>query len=203
MTGAEDPLLDPPREPAAVPDGNGTALAAMILGILSVFCFVTSLPAVICGHLALSEIRRTGSSGRGQAITGLVLGYVFLVILIIALVVPFVLIPYVLEHHSEPQCSQNVRRIVQACEDYAANNDGRYPEEIGDLRGYVSRETLVCPIVIFRQAMAGDPDPDPTYEVVFQGSDPGPDQVIVREDEPRHDGKRVIGFPGGVTELAE
>jgi ABC-type spermidine/putrescine transport system permease subunit II len=40
-----------------------------------VLAFVVSLGAVICGHIALSQIKRTGERGRGLAIAALVLGY--------------------------------------------------------------------------------------------------------------------------------
>jgi hypothetical protein len=57
---------------------NGKATAALVLG-LCVFLvgFFTGIPAVILGHMALGEINRSGNtqSGRGMAITGLVLGY--------------------------------------------------------------------------------------------------------------------------------
>jgi hypothetical protein len=41
------------------------------------------LLAVIYGHLALSQIRHTGAGGRGQAVTGLVSGYLGLGILVL------------------------------------------------------------------------------------------------------------------------
>lgn len=37
--------------------------------------FFVSLVGVICGHIALGQIRRTGEGGRGLAIAGLVIGY--------------------------------------------------------------------------------------------------------------------------------
>lgn len=62
-----------------------------VLAIVSlVSAFVISLVAVITGHMALGQIKRTGEKGRGLAIAGLVLGYVGIVsgiVTIIALVV--------------------------------------------------------------------------------------------------------------------
>ena len=55
----------------------GSAIACMVLGILSlVTCFLTGVPAIICGHLARSKIRRSGGaySGDGLAVAGLILG---------------------------------------------------------------------------------------------------------------------------------
>lgn len=63
---------------------SGKATASMWLGILG-FIFgvctfgVLSVLAVVFGHLALSEIKKTGLEGHGRAITGLVFGY-FMVI---------------------------------------------------------------------------------------------------------------------------
>lgn len=51
------------------------------LAILSlVFSVLMALPGIVMGHVALSQIRRTGEEGRGLAIAGLIVGYVFLVI---------------------------------------------------------------------------------------------------------------------------
>lgn len=47
-----------------------------VLAVVSlVSAFFVSLAAVITGHIALSQIKKTGEKGRGLAIAGLVLGY--------------------------------------------------------------------------------------------------------------------------------
>jgi hypothetical protein len=51
------------------------AFASLVCGIVWVLG-IGSICAVILGHLALRRLRRTGHSGRGLAIIGLVLGYV-------------------------------------------------------------------------------------------------------------------------------
>lgn len=65
-----------------VAPNNGLAIASMVCGIVS-FCLcyfvvILSIPAVICGHLALSQIRSSPlpMAGKGMAIAGLVLGYI-------------------------------------------------------------------------------------------------------------------------------
>lgn len=51
-----------------------------VLAIVSlVTAFFISLAAVITGHIALGQIKKTGEKGRGMAIAGLVLGYLGLV----------------------------------------------------------------------------------------------------------------------------
>jgi len=58
-----------------------------VLAIVSlVSAFFVSLAAVICGHIALSQIKKTGEKGRGLAIAGLVLGYAGIIFGLIALV---------------------------------------------------------------------------------------------------------------------
>ena len=55
---------------------NGNATAAMICGIIGTMTLgLTSIPAIILGHTAKRQIRRTGEDGDGQATAGLVLGY--------------------------------------------------------------------------------------------------------------------------------
>jgi hypothetical protein len=62
---------------------NGLAIAALVLGCLQFFLWVLSgIPAIICGHIALSQIRRTGQEGRGMAIAGLIIGYLGLVLFV-------------------------------------------------------------------------------------------------------------------------
>ena len=71
-----------PYLPVAVaPTTSGLAIASFICGLLTLFAFpYLAIAAVICGHLALGEIRSSGGflQGRGMAITGLILGYVLL-----------------------------------------------------------------------------------------------------------------------------
>lgn len=62
--------------PAPQPPVNGKAVGSMVCGVLTVATFgVTGVPAVILGHAARAEMRRTGESGEGYAMTGLVLGW--------------------------------------------------------------------------------------------------------------------------------
>lgn len=56
---------------------SNKAIWSLILGILFVGGPFTGVQAVICGHMALGEIKRAdgGLSGRGLALAGLILGY--------------------------------------------------------------------------------------------------------------------------------
>jgi hypothetical protein len=68
------PYAAPPARPT-----SGLAVAAMVTGIAGfVLCFfvLPSIAAVVLGHMALKDTADGSKAGRGQAITGLALGYV-------------------------------------------------------------------------------------------------------------------------------
>jgi uncharacterized membrane protein len=87
--------------PAGPPKTNSRAVAAMICGVAEFFTLgVTSIPAVILGHKARGEIRRTGEAGAGLAMTGLVLGWVMIGLWLLFWV--FVLVGLTAYSHGSP-----------------------------------------------------------------------------------------------------
>ncbi|CAM5363261.1 DUF4190 domain-containing protein [Leifsonia shinshuensis] len=62
-----------PPYPYAYPPAPRTNVLA-IVSLVS--AFAVSIVAVITGHIALSQIKRTGEVGRGMALAGLIIGYV-------------------------------------------------------------------------------------------------------------------------------
>ena len=60
---------------------SGQATAAMIAGIIGVLCpiVIPSVIAVACGHNALKETKTGEKGGHGQAVAGLILGYLVVV----------------------------------------------------------------------------------------------------------------------------
>ena len=89
MTPENYPPIPPDlRVPAAPKEGNGLAIASMVLGILSfVFCGpLFSVPAVILGHMCLGKIRSGAmpQDARGFAMAGTILGWVNLALFILA-----------------------------------------------------------------------------------------------------------------------
>ena len=55
---------------------NGLAIGSLVCGIVEFFTLgLAAVPAVILGHLARGQIRRTGERGDGMAIAGLILGW--------------------------------------------------------------------------------------------------------------------------------
>ena len=75
----------PPRAvPQTVPRTPAVAIWSLILAVLSFTCgwLFTAIPAVICGHIARSKIRKSGGAlgGKGIATAGLILGYIALAV---------------------------------------------------------------------------------------------------------------------------
>jgi hypothetical protein len=78
---------DDPAEPAGPPRRSGMAIAALVLGVLSIPLSLTvylgvlaGLAAVILGTVGLVATRRGRMAGRGMALAGLITGLVGLVI---------------------------------------------------------------------------------------------------------------------------
>ncbi len=74
----------PPPQPQIAAKTNSLAIASLIFAVAWLFG-VGSLLGVILGHVALGQIKRTGESGRGLAIAGIVLGYLALALIAVGL----------------------------------------------------------------------------------------------------------------------
>jgi hypothetical protein len=101
---------------------NGLAIASMVLGIVWVY-WIGSILAVIFGHVALRQIKRSQGAqrGRGMAIAGVVLGYVG-----IAALVVFIVILATVDFDTGPGaavCSRDRADVVIAEEAYHATNN--------------------------------------------------------------------------------
>lgn len=100
-----------PSEPYGyISEPSGKALASMIVAIFSVLLlpfpyigFIPTIIAIILGHIALSNIKKKGQTGKGFALTGIIIGYawfgiifaivgfaVFLMIAVYALGIPVI-----------------------------------------------------------------------------------------------------------------
>ena len=79
------PAYGQPAPGYYAPPTNTMAILALVFG------FVFAPVGIVLGHLALGQIKRTGESGHGLALAGLILGYVFtgLGVLVIILEIVF------------------------------------------------------------------------------------------------------------------
>lgn len=65
---------------------NGFAIASLICAIASFFTLgLTSVLAVVFGHVARSQVRRRGENGAGLALAGLIIGYVVLALFLLVI----------------------------------------------------------------------------------------------------------------------
>lgn len=106
LAAAEPGRFDPPSDadqlrPRAPEFTNPLAIGALVTGIGSVVltfmctcCFplgaggiVLSITAIILGFVALSQIKSGNGSGRGLAISGIVIGIVWLLLITVAIII--------------------------------------------------------------------------------------------------------------------
>ncbi|MGI5200562.1 DUF4190 domain-containing protein [Spirillospora sp. CA-108201] len=99
-----------PRPPHPPPARNGMATAALVLGIFGFFtCGFTSLFAVVLGHIADGQIRKTGQFGRGSALAGAVLGW------LVILAVPFMFVTFmVVDPYSAQRFANGLVKFLSA-----------------------------------------------------------------------------------------
>jgi hypothetical protein len=77
---AVPPAQSPYSSSAAGPRLNTLAIVALVLGI------VIPPGGIICGHIALNQNKRTGEAGRGLALAGTIIGYVFTVLWVLGVI---------------------------------------------------------------------------------------------------------------------
>jgi hypothetical protein len=76
------PVSYPAGERAVTTPWNGMAIGSLVTSVIGL-----SLIGVILGHIALSQIKRTGEQGNVLAIVGVVLGYLGILAWIVAAIV--------------------------------------------------------------------------------------------------------------------
>lgn len=93
MTDPNVPATPPAPAPAApytaaAPAGKPTNVLAIIALIAA---FVFPLAGIICGHIALGQIKKTGEGGHGLALWGTILGYVFTILWLLIFLMSFLI----------------------------------------------------------------------------------------------------------------
>ena len=120
------------QPPVAAPQQtSGLAIASMILGIASiVMCLgpLAGIPAVIMGHMANSDIRKSGGlvGGSGMVIAGLVTGYFSIFMIVVWGLLAAVAIPNFVKARQQAQfnaCRLNQAAIQSAKELWAKENE--------------------------------------------------------------------------------
>jgi hypothetical protein len=62
---------------------NTLAIISLVASLIGIFSGIGFIAGIICGHISLSQIKKTGEEGRGMAIAGLIIGYVGVLLSII------------------------------------------------------------------------------------------------------------------------
>jgi Domain of unknown function (DUF4190)/GYF domain 2 len=138
-SGAPGALSAPPPGSTDAPR-KGLAVTSLVLGILSFLtCILTGIPAIICGHIALSRARREPAQygGPGMALAGLILGYVSLVMLPLV-IVPAMLLPALAHARGQAQsisCINNMKQIGLAYRTWALAHGDEFPFNVSTNQG--------------------------------------------------------------------
>ena len=133
---APQPEATQPSEPQ-----KGLAITSLVLGLLSFLtCFVTGIPAIICGHIALGRARRAPAQhgGSGLATAGLVLGYLSLLAVIPLVIFSAMLLPALSRAKGKAQeinCMNNMKQIGLAFRTWAIDHDGNLPFNVSTNQG--------------------------------------------------------------------
>ena len=81
----------PAARGAAVPavhETNGFAIASLACGLAQfVFGPLATIPAIVFGHMARHQIKRTGEQGDGLALAGLILGWATVILAVLVLII--------------------------------------------------------------------------------------------------------------------
>ena len=108
------PFSGPPRT-------SGLAISSLVTGILGM-----GIVPIVLGHIALSKIKKAAGSlqGRGLAITGLILGYLQVVVVTILLVISFLFVGARAWKKGADRagCILNQRNVQQAVRGYQASH---------------------------------------------------------------------------------
>lgn len=98
----DTPGTQPPPPPAGPPQASGGqpisapqpagfggyAPPTNTLAIIALIgAFVVPIVGIVCGHLALAQVKRTGEGGRSLALAGMIIGYAYTALVIVIIVV--------------------------------------------------------------------------------------------------------------------
>ena len=127
-------LISPPiQAPGLSVKSSGMAIAALVLGILSIFtCALTAIPAIILGIVSLVRIEKSGGSltGRGFAITGIVVPAIALpIVLLMGILMPALF--HARQTAFRMVCGTNLSGIGKAMLIYANDYEDKLPRSGG------------------------------------------------------------------------
>lgn len=114
------------QPPPVVTKASGMAIASFVLAILSPFtCFITAIPAIIFGIIALVKISKSGGQlkGIGFAITGMVLPVVILPVFAVLMGILMPALARTRQIAFRMVCGQNMSSLGRAMLIYANDHE--------------------------------------------------------------------------------
>lgn len=118
---------------------SGLAIGSLIAGLFS-FIFPAAITAIVLGHIARSNIRKSAGrlTGNGMALAGLILGYMGLAFIPVILILAAIAIPNLLRARiaaNEAMAVSSIRSITSAETRYAeSHRSAGYTCSLSDLR---------------------------------------------------------------------
>jgi prepilin-type processing-associated H-X9-DG protein len=192
--------MDHPISPPA--QTSLKAIWSLILGILGLLCpmLIPAIVAVVLGHKALGQIRRSNGSlgGGGLAVGGLVTGYIgilFGIICVLSMMAALIFpaLSAARAKAQEAASSSSMSMVFQGCRMYALDHNGQLPMNL-DLDEYLGgpQENSFaddCVLLFPGRNLADIPDPSTT--VILEYRVAGKGRVVAYADG------HVEGWPGG------
>ena len=206
------------RRHYGIPPLTGLAVISPVLGILSLMSALLLFPAVgavIAGHLAIHKIRHANRElgGHRLAVTGLIMGYVSIVMFSVLMLAGFLFWPKLsplikgriaeFQEYQPRKAMRKASELYRLCERYAREHNGAYPENWDDLeKGYSN-------VLDMKDWLGSVHTDDPAYRPAFQllrHERPVFESVrhrvaVLQERAPPEVGQVVVVFADGHMEL--
>lgn len=191
------PAVPPPLQrmpPLLNPPPSGLAITSLVCGILSVTLLplLTSIPAIVCGHVAQARIKRAAGTigGGGMAFAGMLIGYLSFALMIpVIAILAGIAVPVfgaVQVKAKQTKSLSQAKQIAIGCRLYAEDHDGAFPKTLEELVPEIlpSRDIFICPL---------SPPGETMGYIYFGGkeSDPAENVLLVSKSADRR-GKRIV-----------
>jgi hypothetical protein len=146
--------LKPFPAPPGVKLKTGLSTTSLVLGILSMACFLmlTGIPAIITGHIARSRAKKQPDvyGGSGLALAGLILGYLSIPFTIFSVAIGAALmLPALAKAKGRAQtisCVNNMKQIGLAARIWSNEHNEIFPPNFMSMSNeLVNTRLLVCP----------------------------------------------------------